>query len=67
MLEAYRQHTADRAAQGIVPKPLSAQQVNELTDLLKAPPLGEEKFLLDLLSKLKILQKILQKNYLLEQ
>ena len=50
MLEAYRQHTADRAAQGIVPKPLSAQQVNELTDLLKAPPLGEEKFLLDLLT-----------------
>ena len=50
MLEAYRQHTADRAAQGIVPKPLSAQQVNELTELLKAPPLGEEKFLLDLLT-----------------
>jgi len=50
VLEAYRQHTADRAAQGIVPKPLSAQQVNELTELLKAPPLGEEKFLLDLLT-----------------
>lgn len=50
MLEAYRQHTADRAAQGIVPKPLSAQQVNELTELLKAPPLGEEKLLLDLLT-----------------
>ena len=50
MLEAYRQHIAERAAEGIIPKPLSAQQVNELTDLLKAPPAGEEDFLLDLLS-----------------
>ncbi|MBT3427764.1 MAG: bifunctional aconitate hydratase 2/2-methylisocitrate dehydratase [Gammaproteobacteria bacterium] len=50
MLEAYRQHIAERAAEGIVPKPLSATQVNELTDLLKAPPAGEENFLLDLLS-----------------
>lgn len=50
MLEAYRQHIAERAAEGIVPNPLSAKQVNELTDLLKAPPAGEENFLLDLLS-----------------
>jgi aconitate hydratase 2/2-methylisocitrate dehydratase len=50
VLEAYRQHIAERAAEGIIPKPLSAQQVNELTDLLKAPPAGEEDFLLDLLS-----------------
>jgi aconitate hydratase 2 / 2-methylisocitrate dehydratase len=50
VLEAYRQHIAERAAEGIVPKPLSATQVNELTDLLKAPPAGEENFLLDLLS-----------------
>ena len=50
MLEAYRQHIAERAAEGIIPKPLSAQQVNELTDLLKAPPAGEADFLLDLLS-----------------
>jgi len=50
VLEAYRQHIAERAAEGIIPKPLSAQQVNELTDLLKAPPAGEADFLLDLLS-----------------
>ena len=27
MLEAYRKHVAERAEQGIVPKPLSAEQV----------------------------------------
>ncbi len=41
MLQAYRQHVADRAALGIPPLPLSAQQTGELIDLLKAPPAGE--------------------------
>ena len=49
MLEAYRQHVEERAAEGVVPKPLSAEQVNELTELLKNPPAGEEEFILDLL------------------
>ena len=35
MLEAYRAHVAERAAEGIVPKPLSAAQVAELIELLK--------------------------------
>ena len=50
MLEQYRKHVAERAAEGIVPKPLDAEQVAALVELLKNPPAGEEEFLLDLLS-----------------
>jgi len=50
LLEAYRNHVAERAEHGVVPKPLSAEQVAELVELLKAPPAGEEEFILDLLS-----------------
>ena len=50
MLEAYRKHTEERAAEGIVPKPLNAEQVAELVELLKAPPAGEEEFILDLIT-----------------
>ncbi|EAV9307704.1 bifunctional aconitate hydratase 2/2-methylisocitrate dehydratase [Salmonella enterica] len=49
MLEEYRKHVAERAAQGIVPKPLDATQMAALVELLKTPPVGEEEFLLDLL------------------
>lgn len=50
MLEAYRVHVAERAAQFIPPKPLKADQVAELVELLKNPPAGEEAFLVDLIS-----------------
>lgn len=50
MLEAYRAHVAERAEIGVVPKPLSAEQVAGLIELLKSPPAGEEEFILDLLS-----------------
>jgi aconitate hydratase 2/2-methylisocitrate dehydratase len=50
MLHAYRQHVAERAALGIPPLPLSAQQTGELIELLKAPPAGQEAFLLDLIT-----------------
>jgi len=50
MLEAYRTHVEERAAQGIPPLPLSAEQVNGLVELLKAPPAGEEETLVDLLT-----------------
>ncbi|MDA8962991.1 bifunctional aconitate hydratase 2/2-methylisocitrate dehydratase [Pseudomonadales bacterium] len=50
MLEAYRQHEAERATQGIPAKPLNAEQVAGLIELLKKPPAGEEAVLLDLLS-----------------
>ncbi|CAK7076243.1 bifunctional aconitate hydratase 2/2-methylisocitrate dehydratase [Kerstersia gyiorum] len=50
MLEAYRQHVAERAALGIPPLPLSAQQTAGVIELLKNPPAGEEEFLLDLIT-----------------
>jgi len=50
MLEAYRQHVAERADQGAPPLPLDAEQVNELVTLLKQPPAGEEQTLVDLLT-----------------
>jgi aconitate hydratase 2/2-methylisocitrate dehydratase len=50
VLEAYRKHVEERAAEGIVPKPLNAEQVAELIELLKTPPAGEEEFLVDLIS-----------------
>ncbi|BEU04698.1 aconitate hydratase B [Agarivorans sp. OAG1] len=50
MLESYRKHVEERAVEGIVPKPLDAEQTAGLVELLKAPPAGEEEFLLDLLA-----------------
>ncbi len=50
MLEAYRHHVAERAALGIPPLPLSAQQTADVIELLKAPPAGEEAFLVDLIT-----------------
>ena len=50
MLEAYRQHVAERAAQGIPAKPLHAEWTTQLVELLKSPPPGEEAFLLDLIT-----------------
>jgi aconitate hydratase 2/2-methylisocitrate dehydratase len=50
VLEAYRIHVAERAAQGIVPQPLNAEQTAGLIELLKNPPVGEEAFLLDLIT-----------------
>nr|WP_269093383.1 MULTISPECIES: bifunctional aconitate hydratase 2/2-methylisocitrate dehydratase [unclassified Photobacterium] len=49
VLEAYRKHVEERAAEGIVPKPLDAEQTAALVELLKNPPAGEEAFLVDLL------------------
>ncbi len=50
MLKAYRDHVEERALQGIVPKPVSAEQMSDLEDLIKNPPAGEDDFLKDLLS-----------------
>src|SRR5690606_30293749 len=47
--EAYRKHVEERQAEGVVPKPLDADQVAGLVELLKNPPAGEEDFLIDLL------------------
>ncbi len=49
MLESYRNHVDERAALGIPPLPLSAQQMSELGELLKHPPIGESAYLWELL------------------
>ena len=51
MLENYRKHAAKRAAQGIPPLPLNAEQTAALVELLKNPPQGEEDALLELLTE----------------
>ncbi len=50
MLQAYRQHVAERAALGIPPLPLSAQQTADMIELLKNPPKGEEAALVELIT-----------------
>ena len=50
MLEAYRKAAAERAALGIPPLPLNAQQTADLVELLKNPPAGEGEFLVELLA-----------------
>ena len=50
MLQAYRQHVAERAALGIPPLPLSAPQTAAMIELLKAPPAGEEAMLIELIT-----------------
>jgi len=49
MLDEYRQHVEERLKQGIVPQPLSAEQVAGLVKLIENPPTDEAVFLLDLL------------------
>ncbi len=50
MLENYRQHIAERAIEGVVPKPLDAPQTAALIELFKNPPADETDFILDLLA-----------------
>lgn len=49
VLEAYRKHVEERAALGTVPLPLDETQTASLVGLLKNPPAGEDKILVDLL------------------
>jgi len=50
MLASYRQHVAERAALGIPPLPLTAQQTAEVIELIKDPPAGEGDVLVDLIT-----------------
>lgn len=50
-LVLYRQHIEQRAAIGLPPEPLSAQQVSQLTMLMSNPPVGEEEILVSYLSQ----------------
>ena len=49
-LQTYRNHVAERAVLGIPPLPLTAKQTGEVIELLKAPPPGEEAFLVELIT-----------------
>ena len=51
MLDAYREHVAERAQKNIPPIALSPEQVTELVKLLADPPAGEEAFLVELLTE----------------
>ena len=48
MLKAYRQHVEERAAAGLPPLALDAQQTVSLIELIKTPPAGEKEALLEL-------------------
>jgi len=50
VLEAYRQHVAERAALGIPPLPLTAAQTEQLVGLLRTPPHGEAPALAEMLA-----------------
>lgn len=47
-LSLYQQQVEQRAAQGVVPQPLNAEQTAQLVELLKNPVAGKEDFLLEL-------------------
>lgn len=51
MLQAYRDHIAEREKEGVPPQPLDAQQTADLVELIKDPPGGEEEYLLELLTR----------------
>ncbi|SFV71764.1 Aconitate hydratase 2 [hydrothermal vent metagenome] len=50
LLADYRKHTEERAKLGVPPLPLTAKQVVDLVELLKADKIEEEEYLLDLLN-----------------
>lgn len=50
MLKAYQAHVAERSAIQLPPLPLSAEQVAQVVELLKAPPAGDAETLLDLIA-----------------
>ena len=50
VLQEYRNHVAERATEGLVPKALDAEKTAALVELVKNPPAGEGDFLIDLLT-----------------
>ncbi len=47
-LQNYQKHIDERAAQGVVPKPLDAEQTAQLIELLKNSPAEQADYLLEL-------------------
>jgi len=50
VLQEYRNHVAERAAEGLTPKALDAEKTAALVELIKNPPADEDEFLIDLLT-----------------
>ncbi|TDF83990.1 bifunctional aconitate hydratase 2/2-methylisocitrate dehydratase [Pseudomonas sp. H9] len=50
MLEAYAHHVQERAAKGLPPLALNAEQTAALVELLKQPPAGQETTLVELIT-----------------
>jgi aconitate hydratase 2/2-methylisocitrate dehydratase len=50
VIDAYQKHEAERKALGVPAKALDPEQTRDLCSLLKKPPKGQERLLLDLLS-----------------
>jgi len=48
LIQEYRAHTEERAASGIPPLPLTAEQTRELIELLQQDPVAEQDYLLEL-------------------
>ena len=48
-LQNYQKHVDERAAQGVVPKPLDEEQTAQLIELLKQPATDQADYLLQLL------------------
>jgi len=48
LIQEYRTHTEERAASGIPPLPLTAEQARELIELLQQDPVAEQDYLLEL-------------------
>ena len=51
LLEAYREHTAQRAELGVPPLALTAEQVAELVELLKADPIQEVDYAMEIFTQ----------------
>ena len=48
LIEEYKAHTAERAELGVPPLALTADQAAELVELLKASPIAEQDFVMDM-------------------
>ena len=48
LIEEYKAHTAERAELGVPPLALTADQTAELVELLKASPIAEQDYVMDL-------------------
>jgi len=61
MLEAYNKHVDERAEKNIPPKPLTAEQTQELITLLTSKTCEDKNALVELLGKVRISRSFLPK------